>query len=114
MRVPSHARAARHSRSTVVFDTPMVGSDTRFAAAALAEEEHAKDILDLYQLSITLLGCREQDDALNVSLELLKEWSRASVVGFLWVDDEGQLKPKRVLPGDAEVGARFVVSPNII
>ncbi|MBP88196.1 MAG: sigma-54-dependent Fis family transcriptional regulator [Planctomycetaceae bacterium] len=89
---------------TLVFDTPMIGSDTSsFAAAALAEEEHAKDIIDLYQLSITLLGCREQDDAINLSLDLLKERSRASVVGFLWVDDEGHLKPKRVLPDDAEI-----------
>lgn len=89
---------------TVVFDTPLVGSDTNsFAAAALAEEEHAKDILDLYQLSITLLGCNDQNDAINLALGLLREKSRASVVGFLRADDEGQLKPDRVLPEDAKV-----------
>jgi Nif-specific regulatory protein len=89
---------------TVVFDTPMAGSGTsHFAASALAEEEHAKDILDLYQLSITLLGCHDQEDAITLSLDLLKQRSRASIVGFLWVDDEGHLKPKRVLPDDAEV-----------
>ena len=89
---------------TVVVDTPLVGSDTGgYVASALAEEEHAKDIIDLYELSVTLLGCRQQDDAINLSLELLQQRSRASVVGFLWVDDEGQLKPKRVLPANAEV-----------
>lgn len=89
---------------TVVFDTPMDGSDTTsFAASALAEEEHAKDILDLYQLSITLLGCNDQDEVINFSLDLLRERSGASVVGFLWADDEGRLKPKRVWPDDAQV-----------
>jgi Nif-specific regulatory protein len=89
---------------TLVFDTPMTGIETSsFAASALAEEEHAKDILDLYQLSIALLGCGEQDEAISLSLELLKQRSGASVVGFLWADDAGQLKPKRVLPAGAEV-----------
>ena len=35
------------------------------------------------------------------ALELLRSRTRASVVGFLWVDDDGKLKPKLVVPESA-------------
>ena len=42
---------------TIIFDAPVSSSDTgSFLAAALQDEEHARELLDLYQLSITLLG----------------------------------------------------------
>ena len=48
-----------------------------------------------------LLGCSNPDEVVEVSLELLRERVRASVVGFLWSSDDGQLKPKLVIPEDA-------------
>ena len=37
----------------------------------------------------------------RVALDLLREQTRASVVGFLWVDEEGRLKPKLMIPEGA-------------
>jgi Nif-specific regulatory protein len=89
-------------RQTVVLDTPIGSDDTgQFALSILGDEEDAKDLLDLYQLSITLLGCNSQEEIVDTALELLQERSQASVVGFLWSDDQGNLHTKKVLPKDA-------------
>ena len=47
----------------------------------LANRRH--DLLLLYQLSIKLLGCDEPDEVMRVALELLRDRTHASVVGFL-------------------------------
>ncbi|MBC8353517.1 MAG: sigma 54-interacting transcriptional regulator [Planctomycetes bacterium] len=87
------------STETVILDAPMGSGDTStFAAPALCDEEQAKDLLDIYQLSITLLGCSDQEEVITTSLEVMRERSGASLVGFLWIDDEGELRAKRVLP----------------
>ena len=84
---------------TIILDTPMSGSDTStFAAAAYNDKEQAQDLLDIYQLSILLLGCNDQEEVITTSLEFMRERSGASLVGFLSIDDKGQLRPKRVLP----------------
>ena len=71
------------------------------ALAALSDARHAQELLLLYQLSIKLLGCESPDDVVSTSLELLMEWTRATVTGCLWLTDEGDLKPRMVLPPDA-------------
>ena len=87
---------------TIVKDTPVGASDTGiFALAALRDVEQAKDLLVLYQLSIKLLGCDQPEDVVRIALDLLRARTGASVVGFLWVDDEGRLKPSLVIPEGA-------------
>ncbi|MDZ4821052.1 MAG: sigma 54-interacting transcriptional regulator [Planctomycetota bacterium] len=86
-------------RQTVVSDRPMSGTDTGLLAlAAIRDTQQAQQLLLLYQLSIKLLGCDNPDDVIRTALELLKDQTRAAAVGFLWVDDEGKLKPKLLLP----------------
>src|SRR5262245_19817524 len=72
-----------------------------FGLDALRDQERAHDFLTLHQLSMKLLGCTDPDEVVRVSQELLRERVRASVVGFLWASDDGQLKPKLVIPEDA-------------
>jgi Nif-specific regulatory protein len=72
-----------------------------FGLEALRDNERAHDFLTLHQLSMKLLGCSEPDEVVRVSLELLRERTKASMVGFLWASDDGQLKPKLVIPEDA-------------
>jgi Nif-specific regulatory protein len=72
-----------------------------FGLEALRDTERANDFLTLHQLSMKLLGCTDPDEVVRTSLELLRERARASVVGFLWASDDGQLKPKLVIPEDA-------------
>ena len=97
---------------TIIKDTPVDPSDTgSFALEQLQDSAHAKDLLLLYQLSIRLLGCEQPDEVVRIALELLFERTRASIVGFLWVSDEGQLKPKHVVPQDA--GNRVSLSESL-
>jgi transcriptional regulator with GAF, ATPase, and Fis domain len=82
-----------------------------FGLDALRDNERAHDFLTLHQLSLKLLGCTDPDDVVRVSLELLRERTRASVVGFLWASDDGQLKPKLVIPEDA--AGKFQLSGDL-
>jgi two-component system response regulator HydG len=89
---------------TIVREAPVNYYDTsELALAAIRDSEQAKQMLLLYQLSIKLLGTPHPDEVIRTALELLKEQTRASVAGFLWVDDTGRLKAKLVIPeGSAE------------
>ncbi len=71
------------------------------ALAALADSRRAQELLLLYQFSIKLLGCESPDDVAKASLELLQECTHATVSGFMALSDEGDLKPRVVLPPDA-------------
>ena len=74
-------------------------SDTGIIAlSALRDTDQARQLLVLYQLSIRLLGLDHPDEVTEVALDLMREQTHASVVGFLWVDEEGRLKPKMVIP----------------
>lgn len=87
---------------TIVQDLPIaVRQSNEEVLAALPTPEQVQELMLLYQLSIRLLGCRDPDDVIRISLELLRERTKAAVIGFLWVDDEDQLKPKLVIPADA-------------
>ncbi len=88
---------------TLVKDTPMGGATetSLVALSALRDSEQAKQLLLLYQLSITLLGLEHPDEVTRVSLDLLRAQTAASVVGFLWIDEQGRLRPKLVIPEGA-------------
>jgi two-component system response regulator HydG len=97
----AEADAIEHTQ-TLVRDRSMLVTDTsHFALEALGDSDRAHDFLTLHQLSLTLLGCTDPDQVVRTSLDLLRERTRASVVGFLWVSDDGQLKPKLVIPEEA-------------
>src|SRR3954452_3103016 len=91
-----HTQTVIHDRSVLQQEEP-----GEFGIEALRDQERAHDFLTLHQLSMKLLGCSNPDEVVRVSLELLRERVRASVVGFLWASDDGQLKPKLVIPEDA-------------
>jgi len=87
---------------TIIKDTPIDPEGTgHLAAVELPDSEQAKDLVVLYQLSIKLLGCENPDDVVRISLELVYERTRASIVGFLWVNDDGQLTSKGGVPEEA-------------
>ncbi|HEX4144049.1 MAG TPA: sigma 54-interacting transcriptional regulator [Pirellulales bacterium] len=69
--------------------------------AAIPDSQQAQELLLLYQLSIKLLGCDEPDEVVRVALELLADWTHATLAGFLWISDDGQLKPKILIPAAA-------------
>jgi Nif-specific regulatory protein len=85
-------------RQTLVSDRPITPDTGQFALEAIRDAEQAQQLLLLYQLSIKLLGCGEPDEVVRVALDLLRDQTHASIAGFLWVDDQGKLKPKLLIP----------------
>lgn len=87
---------------TIVLDQSVAAPrNSAEVLAALPTSEQVQELILLYQLSMRLLGCNEPEKVVRVALGLLKERTKAAVVGFLWVDDEGQLRPKLVIPQEA-------------
>jgi len=70
------------------------------SASQLQGPEHAEQLFLLYELSLKLMACTIPDEVVRIALELLQQRTKAAVVGFLWLSDEGQLKPKIVIPED--------------
>ena len=70
---------------TIVQDMPIaVRQSNQEVLAALPTPEQVQELLLLYQLSIHLLGCENPEEVTAVALELLRERTKAAVVGFLW------------------------------
>lgn len=87
---------------TIVQDMPIAVQQTnQEVLAALPTPEQVQELMLLYQLSIHLLGCEDPEQVMKIALELLKARTKAATVGFLWVDDEAQLRPKLVIPEEA-------------
>lgn len=89
-------------------DHPSAGA---VSLTGLPNAEQVKELMLRYQLAIRLLGCTDPDQTVRTALELLRSRTGASVVGFLWIDDEGKLRPKLVLPEAAE--GRVRLSPSL-
>ena len=86
---------------TIVLDKQMSIRDSNvLSLGAMSDPNRVKLLLLLHQLSIRLLGCTDPEEVVRVSLDLAKEVTGASLAGFLWVNDEGQLKPKLLLPDE--------------
>ncbi len=87
---------------TIVRDSPVETDrvpDNLFAT--LEDPDSARDLLVLHQLSVKLLGIQDPDEVVRASLDLLHHRTGASVTGFLWLSDEGELKPKQLIPDDS-------------
>lgn len=87
---------------TIVHDEAISGDDTgEFALPGLRKSENGEDLYVLFQLSLRLLSCSDPDEVINTSLDMLQQRTDATVASFLWLSDEGHLKPKIVLPPSA-------------
>lgn len=97
---------------TIVQEVAVTPEDSREEVlAGLPTAEQVKELMLLYQLTIKLLGCGEADKVVQVALDLLQKRTGASLVGFLSIDDEGQLRPKVVVP--VEAADQVVLSPKL-
>lgn len=86
---------------TIIKNRLIAGDGAPQAVAAIGDSRQAQELCLLYQLSMRLLDCDEPDDVVRIALELLLEWTHATVAGFLWINDDGQLKTKMVVPATA-------------
>jgi len=87
---------------TIVQDLPIaVQGSHEDLIAGLPSVEQVKELMLLYQLCIKMLGCSQPSRVVEIALDLLRKRTRAAVVGFLSVSDDGELKPKLVIPAEA-------------
>lgn len=107
-RLSNEVAPAVNLLQTVIRDMPVSAQDTgSFIVAAVRDADRSRDLMVLFQLSITLLACSDPDEVVRISLTLLRETTLASMVGFLWVSDEGELRPKQVHPEGAAEHAKL-------
>jgi two-component system, NtrC family, response regulator HydG len=93
---------------TIVQDLPIAVQQTnQEVLAALPTPDQVQELVLLYQLTIHLLGCEDPEEVIRIALGLLRERTKAAVVGFLWVDDEDQLRAKTVIPKEAADSIRL-------
>jgi len=105
---PTDATRPDHTQTIISDRSVLLGQQAgEFGLEALRDNVRAHDFLTLHQLSMKLLGCTDPDEVVRVSLELLRERTKASMVGFLWASDDGQLKPKLVIPEDSAGNVRL-------
>lgn len=93
---------------TIVCDRPV--QTTRGAStggADLEDPERARDLLMLYHLSLELLQGDGPDDVVRLALEKLQARTGAAIAGFLWLSDDGELKPKQLFPPGASGKVRL-------
>lgn len=97
---------------TIVFEEPVEEGGVDSASLdGLPNTEQVKELMLLYQLCIKLLGSSDPDELVQTSLDLLKARTGASVVGFLWPSDDGELRAKLASPSEA--AARLELSPSL-
>ncbi|MEX2119027.1 MAG: FHA domain-containing protein [Pirellulales bacterium] len=93
---------AANVRQTLIRDTKVGLSDSEnFALSTIQDSEQAKELLLLYQLSIKLLSSSHADELMRTALDLLRDSTGASIVGFLCAGDDGRLKPMLVMPEES-------------
>lgn len=87
------------SHQTLVRETPIsMEASGVHSLGQLVGQQRMQDTLDLYQLSIRLMRCQSPDEVAERGLEILRVRTKATVVGFLWMDDHGELKPQLISP----------------
>ncbi|MBI1903535.1 MAG: sigma 54-dependent Fis family transcriptional regulator [Planctomycetia bacterium] len=83
---------------TIVKDVRVDGHDSTAQVLAMhRESEQVQDLYVLYDASVRLLSVADAREVVRLCLELMQKRTEASLAGFLWLTDEGQLKPKVVL-----------------
>jgi transcriptional regulator with GAF, ATPase, and Fis domain len=93
------------TRRTVVFDESFNPAEIgQYTLSELKKVDLGEDFFLLFQISVRLLGIEDPNEVVRYSTEQLFEQTKATVAGFLWLSEEGDLKPKVVFPEDqAEV-----------
>ena len=84
---------------TIVLDKSMNPKETgQYTLDFLKGHYWGQDFFFLFQLSVKLLSIDEPEKVMEVCTQRLFDRTQASVAGFLWLNDDGQLTPKVVYP----------------
>jgi transcriptional regulator with GAF, ATPase, and Fis domain len=87
------------TRRTVVLDESFNPSELgQYTLDQLRKIDLGEDFFLLFQISVQLLGIEDPDQVIRFCTQQLFQQTKASVAGFLWLSDDGKLKPKIVFP----------------
>lgn len=75
-------------------------ASNRSAFSSLRDRRRLEELLDLYQLSSHCLSLVDQDRTIEMTLEVLRLRTKATVAGFLFLDQTGDLRPQHISPSD--------------
>lgn len=91
---------------SIVMEEALRSENTgQFALPELKGIRSGEDIYQLFRVAYWLLSDLDGNAVINECLRQLRDRTKADVVGFLWLDDQGALRPQTVLP--AERGAEL-------
>jgi Nif-specific regulatory protein len=110
--LPTRATSADiENLETIVKEAAINPEDSnQILISAIERGEFAHDLMVLYQLSMKLLGFDNPHDVIQASVDLLRNRTKASVAGFLWRNDDGQLRTTLILP---ESGEKISISQSL-
>ncbi len=87
------------SSQTVILDEAFDASETgQYTLEFLKNHNWGEDFFFLFQLSVKLLSVDNPDEVVQICVRRLFDRTQASVSGFMWLTDHGQLTPKFVYP----------------
>jgi transcriptional regulator with GAF, ATPase, and Fis domain len=89
------------THQTLILDERFNSSETgQYTLEFLSEQRSGGDFFFLFQLSVKLLSVDKPDEVVSLCVSRLLERTEASVAGFMWLTDRGQLQPRVVFPVD--------------
>ena len=89
------------ANQTLILDERFNAGETgQYTLQFLSDHRNGGDFFFLFQLAVKLLGVDRPDEVVNLCVSRLLERTGASVAGFMWLTDQGQLQPKVVFPED--------------
>ncbi len=84
---------------TIILDQSMNPRETgQYTLDFLKGQNRGQDFFFLFQLSVKLLGVGDPEEVVGICMSRLYERTGASVTGFMWLNDAGNLTPKHVHP----------------
>ena len=87
------------TEQTLILDEAFNQSETgHYTLDFLRNHNWGEDFFFLFQLSVKLLSVDSADQVVDICIRRLFDRTQATVAGFMWLTDRGQLKPKQVFP----------------
>ena len=89
------------TNQTLILDERFNTSETgQYTLEFLSDHRSGGDFFFLFQLSVKLLSVDKPDEVVSLCVSRLLERTHATVAGFMWLTDRGQLRPQVVFPED--------------
>ena len=101
--------------ATEVTETIIMGRDVEVTDTDLPGSSAKQHLEALNRLALTLLRCRTVDEVIGASLDALLRQTEASVVGFLWGNDDGELRLHTMIPAqNDEFSLSRMLTDNVV